>query len=444
MWRKVLFILLLAGAFATFLFVQPWKKDEPIRPRIIDRLPKATIIGQSNLLQLSKDLSKTFYYHQIPYRDVLSPNIILSRGKKYGIDTQKPVYFFINDSLSGNDWGILFTISDESKIAFGLQRISKSFKVRDTILNKKEIHYLPEFNLFIAYQKDWLMIYQGKHCTEILKNIQTAKLKTVHPRWREFLNRESIKKNHLVAEIKSQHLKKYGVKSMCIRLENDSTHFTINSVLQHFDTLAFQLVNGGYGFVKHEFTKQLINLNLNVDYLKQHPEHPYHKFLHQYASKIGFPMDDFWESFGGNIAFRRGGIEYIKENYIVSEMDENFNITEVTKSRKVKISNFSLFLTTNSPSEKLFNKIKTKGIISEDGKKHRFIFSPPFNKHLRDSSMIFYTGQYEPVVNPLINNQILWTFDYTPVQFYIDSTTTKTLYGRIKFPVKKLINDYLK
>lgn len=444
MWRKLLLILLLAGALAALLFIRPWETVKLPRPRIIDRLPTATIIGQSNLLNLSKDLSQSLYYYQFPFRDVLSPNIILSRSKKYGLDSQKPVYFFINDSLSGKDWGILLSVSDEQKIELGIQRIAKSTEVRDTIMNAKKLSYSPEFNIFFAYEKDWILIYKGEHCSKVLAKITSAKRKEIHPRWRSFLTVADFNHDDLIAEIKSKELKKFGIKSTLIRLNNDSTHFILNTIAEHYDTVPFQLKKGGRGFPKHEFTRQLINLNFDFSYLKNHPDHPYNYVLDTLAAKIGFPVNDFWENFDGNIAFRRGGIEYIREKYIVSELDDDFNVTEVSKTRRVKISNFSLFVTTNKSPDILFNRVKSKGILSEDGKKHRFIFSPPFNQHLRDSSMIFYTSQYEPVINPLINNQILWTFDYVPVQFYIDSTTTKTVYGRIRFPLKKFIDDYLK
>jgi len=443
MWRKLLLILLLAGALTALLLIKPWRTVEISRPRIIDRLPNATVIGQSNLLNLSKDLSKSLYYYKFPLRDVLSPNIILSRSKRYGLDSQKPVYFFINDSLSGKDWGILLSVSDEHKIELGIQRIAKSIEIRDTVMNTKKLSYSPEFNIFIAYEEDWFLIYQGDHCSQILEKISNAKYKEIHPRWRNFLTVADFKYDDLIAEIKSEELKKFGLKSTLIRLNNDSTHFILNTIAEHYDTVPFQLKKGGRGFPKHEFTRQLINLNLDFSYLISHPNHSYNFILDTLAEKIGFPVDDFWENFDGNIAFRRGGIEYIREKYIVSELDDDFNVTEVVKTKRVKISNFSLFVTTNKSPEILFNRVKSKGIVSEDGKKHRFIFSPPFNQHFRDSSMIFYTSQYEPVVNPLLNNQILWTFDYIPVQFYIDSTTTKTVFGRIRFPLKKFIDDYL-
>ncbi len=444
MWRKLILIFLLAGGFAILLFIKPWRTEKIERARIIDRLPIANIIGQSNLLELSEDLSKTLYYYDVSFRDILSPNIILSRSKKYGVDTQSPVYFFGNDSLSGNDWGILFSVSDESKINLGILRMSKSITIKDTLINDQHYDYSPEFDLYFAHEEDWFLIYKGEQFLSTLNRITTAKPRSIHPRWRLFLNTVDFKLDHLVAEIRLPKLKKYGIKSGFIQLKNDSSHFIVQTSVIHFDTLAFQLKEGGKGFPMRVYTRQLINLNLDFRSLKSHPNHPYHHFIDSIASKIGFPVESFWENFDGNIAFRRGGIEYIREKYIVSELDDDFNVREVSKSRKVKISNFSLFLNTNKSPEILFNKVKSKGIISADGNKHRFIFSPPFNHRLSDSSMIFYTSHYEPVVNPLLNNQVMWTINYTPVQFYIDSTTTKVIFGRIKFPLKKLINDYLK
>lgn len=444
MWKRLIFILLLAGSFVVLLFLKPWKTKEVISTRIIDRLPVATIIGQSNLLKLSQDLSKTLYYYNIPFRDVLSPNIILSRSKKYGLDSQKPVYFFVNDSISGGDWGVIISVSDINKIELGIQRISKSIEIRDTLLNGRNLVYSPEFNLYFTYEEDWFFVYKGEKCSQVLDQITSAKRKEIKPRWKKFLKNIDFKQDILVVSIKSVDMKKYGVESSLIRLNNDSSHITLNTIVKHYDTIPFQVKEDGKGFPKREFTRQLINLNLDIDYFKKHPEHPYHSLIHKYSSKISFPMADFWDDFNGNIAFRRGGIEYIREKYIVSELDDDFNVTDVTKSRKVKITSFSLFLNTNKSSEILFNKIKHGGIITEDRKRNRFMSSPPFYKHLRDSSMIFYTSHYEPVVNPLINNQVLWTINYTPVQFYIDSTSTKVIYGRVKFPLKKIISDYFK
>ncbi len=444
MWRKLIFILLLASVFGALLFIKPWKKKEIERARIIDRLPISNIIGQSNLLNLAEELSKTLYFYQTPYRDILSPNIILSRSKRYGLDTQKPVYFFGNDSLSGNEWGLLFSVLDEDKIHLGIQRVAKSITIKDTLINNKRFDYSPEFNVFFAHEKDWFLVYKGNNFSAFYNRITNAKPLEIHPRWRAFLNEVDFKHDNLVADVKSSLLKKFGIKSAFVKLNNDSTHFVLQTRANHFDTLAFQLKPGGKGFPMHEYTRQLINLNLDFTFLKNHPNHPYHNALDTMASKIGFPLESFWDNFDGNIAFRRGGIEYIQEEYIVSELDDDFNVHEVTKTRRVKISNFSLYINTNKPSVILFDKVKNKGIISEDGKKHRFIFSPPFNQRLSDSSMIFYTSRYEPVVNPLLNNQIMWTINYTPVQFFIDSTRTKVIFGRIKFPLKKLINDYLK
>ncbi|MBL1279424.1 MAG: hypothetical protein COA33_004095 [Fluviicola sp.] len=42
---------------------------------------------------------------------------------------------------------------------------------------------------------------------------------------------------------------------------------------------------------------------------------------------------------------------------------------------------------------------------------------------------------------PSFESKATWSFDYTPVEFYIDSTSTKVIYGRIRVPLKKIVRD---
>lgn len=106
MYRQTLIIVILASGFALLLFFKPWKKEPKLLPRMEDRLPVADLIGQSDLLELSKSLSKTMFYFKLPFREYLSADFLLRQGKQYGVDIQKPVFFFANEKKEGvDDWG---------------------------------------------------------------------------------------------------------------------------------------------------------------------------------------------------------------------------------------------------------------------------------------------------------------------------------------------------
>ncbi len=162
------------------------------------------------------------------------------------------------------------------------------------------------------------------------------------------------------------------------------------------------------------------------------------------GEKINFPTNELLNAWDGQLAFRRGGIEYIREQYIESVLDDDFNVTEVAKTKTVKISGFALYISSNHLMRDFLTNLQEKGILSKENRKYRLLYSPPLNLKQTDSSVLFYTNKYAPVPELNTQNEIMWTFNYTPVQFFLDSTGTKDLFGRIKIPLKKIIFDNLK
>ena len=92
---------------------------------------------------------------------------------------------------------------------------------------------------------------------------------------------------------------------------------------------------------------------------------------------------------------------------------------------------------------KCLKKLFNKGIVSKNEEKYRILYSPPVKLHQTDTCIVFHTGKYIPELIQDSTNSLLWTVDYTPVQFYIDSTGVKSIFGRIHIPLKKIVRDYL-
>lgn len=445
MLRKLLFIFFLALGFGVFLFFYPWKGELPENPKLTDRLPVSTIIGQTNLLELSSQVSKLLYYYKIPFRDFVDPDIILSQGKKYGLNVQSPLYFFANDSLTHvKNWGGMIEVQDSSKIYPAIDLLRKRTRIIDTVIADKSIYYARNFETYFSYGNDWLLIYHGDSIKKVITTIFNAKLHNTHQRWKNLINQQNNSEQVLNAEIQSETLNDFGIKSSLVSLSNDSTNLVFNTQLLHYDTLAFHIEKHGAALSRQEFTKQRVQINFDVKRLRKDKNHPYRQLIHKFGDKINFPTDELLNAWDGQLAFRRGGIEYIREKYIESVLDDDFNVTEVERIKRVKISGFAMYLSANKLMPDFLRKIENKGILSKENRKYRLLYSPPLNLKKTDTSLLFYTNKYAPVPETNMQNEIMWTFNYTPVQFFIDSTDTKRIFGRIKIPLKKIISDRLK
>ena len=445
MLRKLLLILLLALGFGAFLFFYPWRKVPSQQPTLKNRLPVSTIIGETNLLELSEQVSKLLYYYKIPFRDFIDPNIILSQGKKYGLDVQSSLYFFADDSLTKiKNWGGMIQVQDSSKIFPAIDLLRKRTEIIDTIIENKTVYFAQNFNVYLTYGPDWLLLYQGDSIQNVVHSITNATLNKTHPRWKNLIYQSKKNNQVLNAEIQSEKLKEFGVYSALIALSNDSTDLVFNAKLNHYDTLAFQIKKNGAALSRQEFTRQMAQLNFDIERLRNEKNHPYRLFINKLGDKINFPTDELLNAWDGELAFRRGGIEYIREKYIESVLDDDFNVTEVVQTKRVKISGFALYMSSNNLMSDFLKIIQEKGILSKEHRKYRLLYSPPLNLKQTDTSLLFYTNKYAPVPELNKQNEIMWTFNYTPVQFFLDSTSSKNLFGRIKIPLKKIISDNLK
>lgn len=442
MYRKLFLIFILAATLAAILVIKPWKVLDATPPRIHDRLPEADLIGISNILELSGSMSKTMFYYKLPFRDFLSPGFILSQGKNYGLDIQSPVYVFANESETNiSEWGIILSVRDSSKVREGINHLQKFTSISTSNFDRQRIYLLSQYDIQIIYGKDWMLVYQGEDIDRILNRVVYAKHNEISPRWRAFINQYYDPNIRFVASIKSDKLAGYGISSAGVSLSNDSTGLTFTTHITHLDSLLFKVRESGPSYESELYTKYAMNLHFNVDRLRQEPNDPLYKFTKAYSSRIGFPLDQFLEAWEGNVAFREGGYVTINETYIESELDENFNITEVKKTRNVRVPGFALYLQTNAKADYLLRTLENRGILTHEEDKYRLLFSPPMQMSKTDTSIVFHTSSFQPKLSSGTINNVLWSYNYTPIEFILDSTTTKSLYGRIRLPLRKIISD---
>ena len=195
MFRKIIFILLLATSVGGFLYLKPYLNGHADQPTFEDRLPKADFLGRCYLLDLARETSGMLFYNKIPFRDFFAQEFLLSQGKSYGLNIQKPVYFFANED--GN-WGLMVEVSDSSKIYPGIQRLSKLLSLTDTLIYEQKTYKLENESGYLTYDKNWLFLYKGSQYTNELKQILFAKKGGVAPCWKDFLKEKQFKDEKLV------------------------------------------------------------------------------------------------------------------------------------------------------------------------------------------------------------------------------------------------------
>jgi hypothetical protein len=242
--RRVIFFIattLLCLGLVALLILKPWRANDE-NPRFVDRLPMAEVIGRANILKVAKDFIPATYYNQIPYREFITPEFILSQGKLNGLNLQRPVYFFGNQSETEiQEWGMMIHVSDSSKLYPGIKRFEKMTQVKDSSLFNRRIFICPEYNLTVSYGSDWLLVTDRASFKKHFDHVVHARIKSIYPRWRAFIGEKMFRDKSLRASIVSKELRKYGVESALLASSSDSTSFTFHTRIQNLDTIPFTL-----------------------------------------------------------------------------------------------------------------------------------------------------------------------------------------------------------
>ncbi|MGB0914926.1 MAG: hypothetical protein ACPGVI_02590 [Crocinitomicaceae bacterium] len=444
MYRNLFIIFVLAGSLAAVLYFKPWENDRDLPAQIEDRLPDGDIIGLTNVLNLSQSLSKTLFYYKLPFRGFISPDFMLSQGKNYGVDLQAPVYFFVNETKNKlDDAGLMLTVRDSSKVREGIDHLIKFVEITDTVIYNTPVYISPENEIYMAYGNDWMLFYHGKRFNEALIRVKVKRRGEISKIWKEFIDKNYLEDNTIIAQLKTQRIQDYGIESTLVSLTNDSSSLILNTKVTQFDSILFELNPNTKTFSEQEFTKNSIKLNIDVDRLKRNKEDPIYQALTKIGKKISFPTDEFLQTWNGEVAFRQGGIQNIREKFIESELDDDFNVTEVVKYKNVQVSGFALHLTTNENATSFVKSLFDKGIMTQEDRKVRLLYSPPLNLRRTDTTMMMFTGRYRPKLETDSINAVKWTVNYTPISIYLDSTNVKSLFGRVQIPLKKIISDNL-
>lgn len=436
MFKKITLIFLLAVGLATFLVLRPYIFVKHDFPRIEDRLPEADFLGRAYLLDVARETSGMMYYHKIPFRDLFSHEFILSQAKLFGLNLQKPLYFFANEK---GDWGAIIEVSDSSKISDGIERIKKVASLKSYTIDEQRVYSYPEGAGYLTYSKNYLFIYKGKNVKTYLKRVMQAKRNSIAPCWKAFLKEKQFKDEKLVLYSNWNKLKENGIETALFAHNSDSVSFSLMTYIRSSKPLNIKMKGAGKNFKSIDFTDKLLNIHLDMSKRIIDEDDPAYKFLVKMGKKISFPTNEFLEAWGGDLSFRQGGSQVVKETYIESVLDDDFNVTEVEKQREVKVPSFSLLFSVNEKGEGFFKRLISKGILTHDKGKYRFLFSPSLTMKHVDNYYIFHSGGTMPLLENHAKNHGIWTKNGTQIKFSVDSLSKNEVLGSIYIPVNRII-----
>jgi hypothetical protein len=436
MFKKISLIFFLAVLLAGFLFVRHFWSGNNKEPLLVDRLPSADFLIRANILDVARETSGMLHHNKIPFRDFFSQEFLLGQAKSYGLNLQRPVYIFAQES--GN-WGALVHVTDSSKVMTGLMRISKLKPWRDTILYDQKVYYYPKEKLYLNYSKNYLFAYKGDNFGIKLSHVIHAKRVGIAASWKEFLALNKFRRENLVLYANSKGLKKYGIEKAVFAHDSDSTSLTMLSYVRSLKPWNFSQKKEGLSLVENYFSSKFLNLHINIDEFRKHPEDPLYRLMSKMSRKISFPLAEFLEAWEGDLSFRQGGKQKVTETYIESELDENFEISEVVKTRELYVPGFSLAISMNEKGAKFMGKILYKGILTQEKEKYRFLGSPALNFSRYNNYFIFTSGENRPKLVENEQNNGVWSESGTKFQFHLDSLKGREAFGKVYFPVNRLI-----
>ena len=434
MLRKIIVIIILSAGLGALLYLKPWRENEVKNPRIIDRLPTADFIGTMNPLELVKEMSGLINYNKIKYRQFISYDFLLSQSRSLGINLQNPVFLF---GFENGNWGCLIDLNDDSKIESGLSQLTTLFNLKKKNINGLSYLYFKEEKLSIFHEGNYLLLYSGSDFSRILTEVHNSKYGDVKSEWSSFLSDENFKNESLVIFSNWKKLKQFGIEKAMFAHDNDSTNFNLKTYFKKISPFYVSPKSGPSIINSKKKLGNYANIHLNIDDFKKHPEDVLYVEISKLMRKYGFPFDEFIKTWQGDISFHEGGNTTAKEIFKETVLDEEFNPILVEKERTVVVPAYTSLITINNNFNRLYSKLKSKGLVTEESEKIRFLVSPPLVKKVKKNQLILFSGA-TPIVKSVNQNEIQWNYKGTKFKFLLQKIQGNELYGNLNFSVRKI------
>jgi hypothetical protein len=434
--NKVLLITMLCAALGLFLYLRPTLFAPEPKATLMDRLPEGDIIGRFYLLEIARETNGMLFKQKVAFREYLTYDFLLTQAKNYGLDLQKPGYFF---SDSKSEWGSFISLSDSSKVLPGFQRIQQYLDVKDTLVFNHKVRKIEKLGLYIFYDKSYLFVYRGGKIKQRFGKALFAKHGETESSWRKFNEIRTFKSEKLVVFSQTKRLKSYGIDYGLFAHDSDSSSFKLKTFLHSNYDLKIKLKEPGLALAPSSEVTKMLNLHLDITQFKQDRNHPLYKLISDLARKIGFPTEAFLAAWNGDLSFREGGLQLVDEEVVEMGYDDEFNQIEKRTIKKVPVTGFSVVMSVNKFGKAFLNKLFAKGIVNKQGAKYRFLFSPPLSLSIKKDVLSAYTSSAAPKYVKAEACNGIWNYKGTRVEFQLDSLKTRDIYGSIHFGVSKFL-----
>jgi len=437
-YKKLAFILFLAFLLGVLLYLKPFESPKEELEEIETFLPDAELVGQVYLLDFLTESTDLMLFNEISQRQFLTSEFVLSLAKKFGLDVQNPVYVFANER---GDAGSVVPLYTTQKLKSALDRISLDNNVKDTLIGQDRIYHLTDYQVHIFHRDHFLFIYYGDYFYDIYKESVANKERGIADTWKGLFSNPIFPNENLVLYSESEVLKQFGIDHAFMAHDSDSSGFHLKSSIKINDSIPFFVKDSGRAIKFSARSKRTIDLHLNTVELSEEVEELLIEKLSLLTSKINFPIADFIDIWSGDFCFEEGGYYLVSEKYIETELDDNFEPTQVEKTRYKNVPRYSLMFTVHEPANQLIDKLLSKGILTQEDEQFRFLFSPQLKLRLLDDEVVFYSTANPPKHYTSLRNRIEWTYKGTDFEFQVDSLSNKTVFGSIEVPMKKILES---
>lgn len=436
MARKVLFIVFLLALLVGFFYYKPLFGKNLPEPSLVDRLPNGDFLGRIYVLDVARESTPMMFYNKIPVRDFTTHEFLLAQGKSYGLDLQKPAYFFANAT---GEWGALVEVSDSNKILPGIERLRKTIELVDTLVSDQKVHVFKEEHLYLTYGKKWFFIYKGNQIPKRLYHVKFAEKNDITAAWKAFVDEKQFRDEKLVIYSNYKKLKEQGVETALFAHDSDSMNVRIKAYVRNSKPLHVFTKGPSLAYKGKTGTDKLINLHLNVDKLRDDTSNPLYKWLVSKGKIISFPTEAFLKAWNGDISFHQGGTVQVKETFVESVLDEDFNVSEVKSTRVKEMPGFALMLSMNQYQQEFVHRLFAKGIMRKEGSKFYFLNSPPLRIRQTKSHLFLYSSDATPATELSTSNGGVWNEQGIKYGFSIDSISRYEAFATVHIPVRRLL-----
>ncbi|MBI2258416.1 MAG: hypothetical protein HYU67_05905 [Flavobacteriia bacterium] len=432
MARKGLFIAFLLSLLVAFFYLRPILFKKEPEPLLSDRIPVGDFIGKINLIELARESHAFMFFNRVPFREYLSYDFILAQSKMYGIQAQKPIYFFANEN---GEWGGLISVQDSSKIFNGINRLKKDFLIEDTIVGGQKVHRLKKEKIYFTYGKTWFFVYKGNQLPKRMYHVMYSRKGDEHLYWKELKRLNPYKNEHVQILSKWSKWMELGIKSVYFAHDTDSINTYLKGSFVFDQNSPIKLKNNGLSFNSQFEGNKSIQFHFDLEQFKNNLTHPLWSFLQKYASKIAFPLKSFVKAWEGDIAVVEGGSHLVKETYIETEMDDEFNMVEVKKTKEVLKPGYAILLSMNEFQKQFVAQLFAKGIMRKQNNRFHILNSPPLKIIQKKDFLFLYSTDFAPKLKNKPLNGGYWTQNGVKYSFVVEQTDNKNFSFSIQFPL---------